>query len=124
MKMTKTQKTDTAKYKPLTCYQCGDTMKSYSFNDVWDMRIDGKLHRVPVWSVPCHRCDACDIAVIDGNSDDQIMWSYNKYVHDSGLDTPWLLVRRFVRRRLLRLRDRWDFWVYKTFYKKDKRNAA
>lgn len=115
---------DTAKYKPLTCYQCGETMRSYTFNDVWDMRVDGKLHKVPVLHVPCHRCDACDIAVTDGGSDDSIVWSYQKYLNERGLNTPWLRLRRFVRRRLLRQYDRWNYWVFKTFYKKDQSDAG
>lgn len=114
---------DTAKYKPVKCYQCGGTMRSYTFNDVWDMRIDGKLHAVPVKCVPCHRCDECDIAVTDGGSDEAIEWSYKRYIKEHGLDTPWHLFRRWLRRKWLRQSDRWNYWVFKTFYKKEQANA-
>lgn len=107
---------DTAKYKPITCYQCGEPFRAYTFNDVWDMQIDGKLHKVPLYSVPCMRCDSCDLAVIDGGSDDQIEWSYKKYIRENGLATPWLLFRRRIRRVMLRWHDRWNYWVYKQFY--------
>lgn len=110
---------DTAKYKPVCCYRCGATMRTYTFSDVWNMRIDGKLHEVPVVAVPCMRCDDCDLAVTDGGSDDAIQWSYRQYLKKQGLDTPWLRTRRWVRRRLRRISDRWSYFVYKTFYKKE-----
>lgn len=115
---------DTAKYKPIKCYQCGETMRSYLFHDVWDMRVDGKICKVPLWNIPCHRCDTCDIAVTDGGSDDAIVQSYKQYLKDNNLNTPWLLVRRFVRKQIWRVRDRWNYWTYKTFYKKKEQHAA
>jgi hypothetical protein len=110
----------TAIYKPVCCYQCGETMRSYTFKDVYKMRIDGKIHRVPVLAVPCTRCDACDIAVTSSDSDEAIMWSYNQYIKEHRLDTPWLLFRRWVRRQWLRQYDRWNYWVFKTFYKQER----
>jgi hypothetical protein len=101
---------DTATYKPVTCYQCGDTMRAYTFKDVWDMRIDNVLHKVPLYSVPCMRCDACDIAVTDGGSDEAIEWSYKRYIREQGLNTPWLRCRRYLRRLRLRIYDRYNWY--------------
>ena len=115
---------DTAKYKPVCCYCCGEPFRAYTFSDVWDMRIDGKMHKVPLYAVPVMRCDKCDIAVTDGGSDEQIAWSYKEYICAHGLNTPWLRFRRWVRRRVLRMHHRWDYWVFKTFYKKRSEHAA
>jgi len=81
-------------------------MIASSFNDTWAMRVDGVLHQVPLWSVPCSYCEKCDIAVTDGGSDEAIQWSYNKYLNEAGLNTPYLRVRRWLRRRVLCIRDR------------------
>lgn len=103
---------DTAVYKPLRCYQCGDIMRSYWFNDVCVMRIDGKKHNVPVKRVPCHRCDTCDIAVTDGSSDEAFQLAYKEYLCSAGLNTPWLVFKRWVRRRCCIIRDRWNwYWL-------------
>ena len=102
---------DTAKYKPVRCYQCGETFRTYTFSEVWDMRIDGKMHKVPLFAVPCMRCDACDIAVTDGSSDEAIQWAYKKYIRENGLNTPWLRFRRWVRRQCVRVYYRWNWYV-------------
>jgi len=102
---------DTAKYKPVRCYRCGEPFRSYTFSDIWDMRIDGKIHKVPIYAVPCMRCDACDIAVTDGGSDETISWAYKKYIREHGLNTPWLRACRWVRRRLSCYRDRWNWYM-------------
>lgn len=102
---------DTAQYKPVCCYQCGETFRTYTMKDVWDMRIDGVLHKVPVLAVPVMRCDACDLAVVDGSSDDAIMWSYKKYLREQKLNTPWLRFRRGLRRLWFRVYDRWNWYV-------------
>jgi len=94
---------DTAKYRPVVCYQCGETLLAYTFKDVWDMRIDNVMHKVPIYSVPCYRCDACDIAITDGGSDEAISWAYKKYLNDNNLNTPWLRFRRMLRRNWNRL---------------------
>jgi hypothetical protein len=80
------------------------------------MRIDGKMHKVPLTAVPVMRCDACDIAVTDGGSDEQIAWSYREYLRANGLNTPWLRFRRWVRRDVVRTYHRWNYWIFKTFY--------
>lgn len=110
---------DTCKYKPVRCYQCGETMRAYTFSDTWKMQVDGKLHPIPLFAIPCHKCDSCAISVVDGSSDEQIMWCYKKYLDDNGLNTTYLQIRRWIRRRILRVRDRWNYWVFKTFYKKE-----
>ena len=102
---------DTAKYKPVCCYRCGEPFRTYTFSDVWDMRIDGKIHKVPIYAVPCMRCDACDIAVTDGGSDETISWAYKKYIREHGLNTPWLLACRWVRRRCRIAHDRWNWYM-------------
>ena len=81
-------------------------MMASSFSDTWAMRVDGVLHQVPVHSVPCSYCTACDISIMDGGSDEAIMWSYNQYLTAAGLNTPYLRVRRVVRRFFLGIRDR------------------
>lgn len=110
---------DTATYKPDTCYRCGGQMGLFTLKDTWKMRIDGVLHVVPVFSIPCRKCLSCGTSVLDGTSDEMIEWCRIKYLNEAGLNTRWHKVRRWVRRRIQSYRDRWSFWVYKTFYKKD-----
>lgn len=104
-------KQPTCVYRPVCCYQCGEPFRAYTFKDVYDMRIDGKIHQVPVYAVPCLRCDACDIAVTDAGSDDAVQWSYRKYLNENGLNTPWLRFRRWLRRQRLRVYDRWNWYM-------------
>ena len=98
-------------YRPICCYQCGEPFRAYTFKDVYDMRIDGKVHQVPVYAVPCLRCDACDIAVTDAGSDEAVQWSYRKYLNENGLNTPGLRLRRWLRRQRLRVYDRWNWYM-------------
>ena len=93
-------------YKHLKCYSCGQPMLASSFNDTYAMRVEGVLHQVPVWSVPCAYCTACDVSITSSDSDEAVMWSYNKYLTDAGLNTTYLRARRFVRRLVLGVRDR------------------
>ena len=65
---------DTAMYKPETCFRCGGQMGLFKLKDTWKMRIDGTLHMVPVFSIPCKRCLQCHTAVMDGTSDEIIGW--------------------------------------------------
>jgi hypothetical protein len=123
MTETTEKENDTATYKPDLCYRCGGQMGLFSLKDTWKMNVDGVLHAVPVHSVPCLRCLNCNTTVLNGWSDEYVVWCLNKYLDQRGLNTRWHKVRRWVRRRLLCYRDRWDFWVYKTFYK-EKRDAA
>lgn len=101
---------DGAKYKPVCCYRCGEPFRSYTFSDVWDMRIDGVLHKVPIYAVPCMRCDACDIAVTDAGSDEAISWAYKKYIREHGLNTLWLRTCRWIRRRCRIAYDRYNWY--------------
>jgi len=89
-------KTDTAKYKPVCCYGCGKPFLAYTFSDTRNMRIDGKMYAVPVFAVPCMRCDDCNIAVTDGSADEAIEWAYKKYICENRLDTPWLRFKRWI----------------------------
>ncbi len=125
MTETTEKENDTATYKPDLCYRCGGQMGLFSLKDTWKMNVDGVLHAVPVHSVPCLRCLNCNTTVLNGWSDEYVVWCLNKYLDQRGLNTRWHKVRRWVRRRLLCYRDRWDFWVYKTFYKgKENGDAA
>lgn len=123
--MTETTKIerDTAEYKLDLCHRCGGQMGVFHLKDTWKMRVDSVLHDVPVFAIPCMKCLDCGIAVLYSSSDDAVRWCLNKYLDQRGLNTRWHKARRWVRRRLLCYRDRWDFWVYKTFYK-EKRDAA
>lgn len=125
--MTETTETekDTATYKPDLCHCCGGQMGVFRMKDTWKMRVDGVLHEVPVFAIPCMKCLDCGVALIDGCSDDVVLYCLNKYLDQRGLNTRWHKARRWVRRRLSCYRDRWDFWVYKTFYKgKENGDAA
>ena len=92
--MTEPKAADTATYKPICCYQCGEPFIACTFKDVWTMTVDGKKHQVPLYAVPCMRCVTCDLAVIDGSSDEIIQYCYIQYCKAHGLYTPW---RRFCR---------------------------
>jgi len=102
--------TTVRKHKPVRCYQCDAPMTSWMFNDVWDMRIDNKLHKVPVFAVPCHRCVPCDIEVVDGASDEIIHHWYVEYLNANNLNTPYLRFRRWLRAWKNRLVCRYDLW--------------
>ena len=106
-----TETTDTAKYKPVCCYGCGKPFRAYTFSDTWNMRIDGKMYAVPVFAVPCMRCEDCNIAVTDNGSDEATQWAYKKYIRENGLNTPWLRFWRWVRRRRWRMYDRWNWYM-------------
>lgn len=118
MSETETEEKDTATYKPDTCYRCGGQMGLFSLKDTWKMRVDGALHQVPVYAVPCLKCLNCGVTLLNGWSDEHVLWCLNKYLDKQGLNTRWHKVRRWVRRRIECYRDRWSYWVYKTFYKK------
>ena len=114
---------DTATYKPDTCYRCGGQMGAFTLKDTWQMRVDGVLHSVPVFAVPCKKCLSCDVCVLDGTSDEPIHWCLQRYLDAQGLNTRWHKVRRWICRRVSCYRDRWNYWVYRTFYKKDEPHA-
>ena len=118
------EKTSTAVYKPDTCYRCGGQMGAFTLKDTWQMRIDGAMHAVPVFAIPCHKCLKCGMVGLGQDSDEPMLWCVDKYLDAKGLNTRWHKVRRWIRRRVLFHRDRWSYWAYKTFYKKEKRNAA
>lgn len=106
---------DTAIYKSDTCYRCGGQMALFTLKDVWKMRIDGDLHSVPVFAIPCRKCLSCGTVILDGTSDEPVEWCRNKYLTERGLNTWRHKLRRSIRRRILRYRDRWNYFVYRMF---------
>lgn len=85
--------------KPVNCYKCGDPMIAARYKTTYDMRIDGVIHVVPVYAVPCTYCVPCDLCVTDAGSDEAMQWSFNKYLNENGLNTPYLRLRRWLIRR-------------------------
>lgn len=100
-------------YKPIRCYRCDEPFTAAQFSDIWDMRVDGVLHKVPLHAVPCMYCAKCDVSVTDGGSDEQIMWCYKQYITDAGLNTPRHRVFRWFRRQYLRMQDRWVLFTFR-----------
>jgi hypothetical protein len=86
-----------AKYRFERCYGCGGDMKAAGLTDTWKMRIDGKLHDVPVNNIPCYYCATCDISILGQESDECVMYWQNKYIVDNNLNTPIHRIRRFLR---------------------------
>jgi hypothetical protein len=97
-----------AKFKLCPCIYCGEPMLAAAMTDVWEMRIDGVLHSVPVTCIPANRCEKCDIYTVDGTSDEAVLQSYTKYINEHGLNTLWHRLRRAVRRRI----ERWQYWYW------------
>ena len=110
-------------YKPQVCHRCRGQLGLFWLKDTWQMRIDGVLHNVPVFAVPCKNCLACGTSVLDGTADEMIAWCRDKYLTEAGLNTWRHRLRRQVRRRILRWRDRWNLFVYRTFYKREQPDA-
>lgn len=100
------------KYQSLQCHCCGEgPIEACTLSDVWAMRIDGVLHHVPVRKIPCNKCMKCDTATLDGTSDDMVMYCTQKYMDAHGLNTPYLRMRRWLRRRAEGFRNRlWRDW--------------
>ena len=113
--------TKTRKYKAIHCYQCGEPMQSGTFTEVWDMRIDNKMHKVPVYAVPCHRCPDCNIDLTDDSSDAVIQHWYVEYLNANNLNTPCLRLRRAVRRLWHRIESRYNLWQLRRMKANDKR---
>jgi hypothetical protein len=93
-------------------------MGMFTLRDTWQMRVDGVLHDVPVFAIPCLKCLDCNVSVLNGWSDEPVMWCLNQYLTKQGLNTRWHKARRWVRRRIQCVSDRYQYWVYKTFYKR------
>jgi len=106
---------DTAIYKPDRCYRCGGQMGLFSLKDTWKMRVGGDLHEVPVFAIPCLKCLECGNTVLNGWSDEPVMWCLNRYLDRQGLNTWQHKAWRWVRRRIESCIDRYNYWVYKTF---------
>ena len=106
-----TEEKDTATYKPDLCYCCDGQMGLFSLKDTWKMNVDGKLHNVPVFSVPCLKCLDCGNVLLNGWSDEHIVWCLNKYLDKQGLNTRWHKVRRAIRRRIQSYCDRWNWYM-------------
>jgi hypothetical protein len=85
------------KYRDFCCYKCGEPMRAATLSDVWDMRVDGKLHAIPVTNIPCNRCPACDVYTIDESSDAVVQYCYWKYVEENKLNTVWHKIGRMCR---------------------------
>lgn len=97
-----------AKYKVHKCYRCGADLKAAQYNDVQQMRVMGKLHSVPVYAVPCMYCTECGNSLIDGGSDEVIMYWYNRYINENGLNKFRHKVWRFG----ARLWRRAEWWLF------------
>jgi hypothetical protein len=102
---------DTATYKPDLCYRCDGQMGLFSLKDTWKMNVDGTLHNVPVFSVPCLKCLNCGVTLLNGWSDEIVLYCLNKYLDQRGLNTRWHKVRRAIRRRIQRYCDRWNWYM-------------
>jgi hypothetical protein len=64
------------------------------------MRLDGKLHAVPVRNVPCQRCINCGNVTLGGDSDEIIMYCTRQYMTANGMNTPYRRACRWLRRRV------------------------
>ena len=95
-------------YKSLKCHCCGGRMEAVQFNDVMDMRVDGELHKIPVFAVPALRCFDCGVSVVDGCSDEPMAYWYDKYVTDIGRN-KWY---HKLRRRWRAYCNRWRGWYW------------
>ena len=95
-----------AKYRDFSCYRCRKPMLSSTLDDVWEMRVNGKLYDIPVYEVPCSRCPACDIYTIDQTSDAAIQACYWKYVEENKLNTVWHKMGRMCRYVMRRIQWR------------------
>lgn len=96
------------KYRVVKCYQCGEPMQAAHFDEIWDMRIGGELHNIPLYSIPCMYCPACEISVVDQSSDEPILACQKKYLDENGLNTPYLRIKRWW----LRTKARWECWYW------------
>ena len=97
-----------SKYKMIPCHRCDEPMLAATFSDTWNMRVDGKLHQVPLHNVPCFYCKPCDISVVDGSSDEVIQYWYTKYINAKGLNTWRHRLWRVIMRQL-RLLESWFY---------------
>jgi hypothetical protein len=75
-------------------------MTAAALDDIWQMRVDGQLHSVPVMRVPVHACLPCETYLLDGSSDEVVLYWYNRYCIANGLHTPWRRLFRWCRRRI------------------------
>ena len=107
--MEETETKSTATYRPDTCFRCDGQMGSFTLKDTWKMRIDGQLHDVPVYAIPCLKCldPDCDTTVMSGTSDEPVHHCYVQYCKKNGLWTRRRRFWRWVRHRL---------WVYECRY--------
>lgn len=114
--------TKDAKINVRQCYACGElAMLACTMDDTFKMRVDGKLHDVPVKRVPCTHCGNCGTTLMDDASDAQIQCYYEKYLVENNLNTRWLRFKRYWRRKFLALQCRYEYnvmlfwrWFYNT----------
>ncbi|NDD53459.1 hypothetical protein EBZ39_06220 [bacterium] len=112
--MQTTDEVDTAAYKPVRCYCCGGQLALFTLKDTWKMRVAGVLHDVPVAAIPCSKCLTCGTVLLDGEADQQIMWCLDRYLTQKGLNTWRHKLYRRLRLKILKIVDRWNYWVYRT----------
>lgn len=94
--------------KPIRCYVCSVPYEEYVMRDVRVMLIDGVKHDVPVYGVPCRRCPKCEMVVTDGSADEVLVYCLERYKDAHGLNTLDRRIYRWLRRRWLRLKTRWE----------------
>lgn len=92
------------------CPFCGaDLCVGEIKRDVWQMRVDGVIHGIPVFNVPVHACKTCNRHLITYESDEALQYWYNQYLHKHGLDTWRHRARRFMARQARML----ILWFYR-----------
>ena len=86
-------------YRIWTCLVCGGKMCAAERSGTVRVRFDDKLHAVPMYHMPCQKCESCDWYTTDASADEHYVYFCNKYLNEKGLNT-WRhkLVRAFKRR--------------------------
>jgi hypothetical protein len=97
-----------AKYKIHKCHRCGADLKAARFDDIHHMRVMGKIHAITMKGVPCMYCSECGMHLTDSGSDEVIMYWYNRYINENGLNKFRHKVWRFCARTWRRA----EWWFY------------
>jgi hypothetical protein len=95
-------------YKSLKCIHCGGRIEAVEFNDVVTMRIDGTMHKVPMYRVPANRCFDCSESYVDGTSDESMEFWTQHYLTGIGRN-KWY---HKLRRRWRAYCNRWRGWYW------------
>lgn len=93
-------------YRSLKCFRCGGKIEAVEFDDVFSMRVDGILHKIPMRSIPAFRCFECGTSYMDGYSDEPMQFYYQQYLNAHGLNTLWHRICRKWRG----YKNRWLGW--------------